>query len=118
MSEANICVLLKKDKDETDPGNCRPIALLNCDLKIIKVFAKGWATIASIIHPDQTGFVPDMFSCNVCKILNVLYAVHDKVDNPAILSLDAQKAFDMISRLSWRPSILHSHSSRIHKLLR
>lgn len=41
LSVANICVLLKKDKDETDPGSYRPIALLNYDLKIItKVLAK------------------------------------------------------------------------------
>lgn len=34
LSEANS-VLLKKAKDETDPGSYRPIALLNYDLKII-----------------------------------------------------------------------------------
>lgn len=35
VSETNICVLLKKDMDETDPGSYTPIALLNYDLKII-----------------------------------------------------------------------------------
>lgn len=40
LSEANICVLLKKDKDDTDPGSYWHIALLNYDLKIItKVLA-------------------------------------------------------------------------------
>ena len=99
LSEANICVLLKKDKDETDPGSYRPIALLNYDLKIItKVLANRLGKhIASIIHPDQTGFIPGRYSfCNVRKILNILYATYGKNDRAAMLSLDAHKAFDMI----------------------
>ena len=32
LTKANICVLLIKDKDETEPGSYRPIGLLNCDL--------------------------------------------------------------------------------------
>jgi len=59
LSETSICVLLKKDKDETDAGSYRPIALLNYDLKIItKVLANRLGKhIANIIHPDKTGFI-------------------------------------------------------------
>lgn len=40
LYEANICLLLKKGKVETDPASYRPIALLNCDQKVItKVLA-------------------------------------------------------------------------------
>lgn len=99
LSEANICVLLKKDKDDTDSGSYRPVALLNYDLKIItKVLANRLGrNVASIIHPDQTGFIPGRYSfCNVRKILNVMYADYGKKDRAATLSLDARKAFDMI----------------------
>lgn len=40
LYEANVCLLLKKGKAETDPASYRPIALLNCDQKMItKVLA-------------------------------------------------------------------------------
>lgn len=57
LYEANICLLLKKGKIETDLASYRPIALLNCDQKVI---TKGLATklgkhISTIVHPDQTG---------------------------------------------------------------
>lgn len=35
LNEADICLLLKKGKDETDPASYRPISLLNCDHKVI-----------------------------------------------------------------------------------
>lgn len=35
LYEANICVVLKKGKPETDPANYRPIALLNFDQKVL-----------------------------------------------------------------------------------
>ena len=55
---ANISLILKKDKDETDPALYRPIALLGCDLKVFtKILANRLnKCIASIIHQDQTGF--------------------------------------------------------------
>lgn len=53
--------------------------------------------ISTIVHPDQTGFIPGRFSySNVRLLLNTLYSVHDKDTQAAILSLDAQKAFDQI----------------------
>lgn len=64
LYEANISLLLKKGKEETDPASYRPIALLNYDHKIItKILATRLGThIGKIIHPDQTGFIPGRFS--------------------------------------------------------
>lgn len=99
LSEANICVLLKKDKDETDLGSYRPIALLNYDFKIISKILANWLdkNVTSIFHLDQAGFIPDRYSfCNVRKILNIMYADYGKFDREVILSLDAHKVFNML----------------------
>lgn len=99
MYNANISLILKKGKDETDPASYRPIALLNSDLKIFtKILADRLnKCIAKIIHPDQTGFIPRRFSFfNVRCLMNILYSKHDSASNVAILSLDAEKAFDQI----------------------
>lgn len=53
--------------------------------------------VTTIIHPDQTGFIPGKFSfSNVHRLLNILYANQGRVSNAAVKSLDAQKAFDQI----------------------
>lgn len=75
LYEANISLLLKEGKDETEPSSYRPIALLNTDLKIFtKVLANRLNNhICSIVHPDQTGFVPKRFSFfNVRRLYYVL----------------------------------------------
>lgn len=62
--EANISLLFKKAKDDTKPGNYRPIALLNSDLKTISKVLANWLErhISAVIHRDQTGFIPGRFS--------------------------------------------------------
>jgi len=61
---ANISLILKKDKDQTDPSSYRPIALLGSDLKVFtKILANRLNKhVATIIHPDQGGFIPRRFS--------------------------------------------------------
>lgn len=99
LYETNISLILKKNKDETDPASYRPIALQNFDRKVI---TKALAIrlnkhLPSIIHPDQTGFIPARFSfSNVRRLLNTIYANHTKANGAAILSFDAQKAFDQV----------------------
>jgi len=103
LYEANICLLLKKkNRDDTDPSSYRPLSLLNCDQKIVaKVLASRLSKhIASLIHPDQTGFILDRFSfSNVRRLLNVMHTVGSQRSKAAIISLDAEKAFDQIE---WR----------------
>jgi len=95
LYEAHVCLLLKKEKDSTGPANYRPISLLNFDHKILtKVLAiRLNKYIATIIHPDQAGFIPGRLSFfNVRQLLNVMYS--DRTDNiqAAVMTLDAQKA--------------------------
>lgn len=64
LYEADICVVLKKGKDPSNPSNYRPISLLNFDHKL---FTKILATrlnkhIETIIHADQVGFTPGRHS--------------------------------------------------------
>ena len=69
LYEANVCLLLKKGKDSTDPANYRPISLLNFDHKILtKVLATrlNKHIASSIIHPDQAGFIPGRLSFLMC----------------------------------------------------
>lgn len=97
LYETNICILLKKGKEETETGSYRAIALLNFDQKsVMKVLANRLGRcISTIIHPDQTGFIPGRFSlCNVRRLLNNIYADRGRDSRAAILSLDAEKAFD------------------------
>lgn len=97
LYSANISLILKKDKDETDPSSYRPIALLNCDLKVFtKILAiRLNKCISSIIHHDQTGFIPGRFSFfNVRRLMNIRYARYSKDSKISVLALDARKAFD------------------------
>ena len=99
LYSANISLILKKDKTQTDPSSYRPIALLGCDLKVFtKILANRLnKCIADIIHEDQTGFIPGRFSFfNVRRLLNIMYTSFGKDSKIAVLALDAQKAFDQV----------------------
>lgn len=99
LYEANISLLLKEGRDEAEPSSFRPIALLNSD---IKIFTKLLANrlnkyISSIIHTDQTGFVPNRYSFfNVRRLMNIMYHKYSKSSKVAALCLDAEKAFDQV----------------------
>ena len=96
---ANISLILKKGKEDIDPASYRPIALLGCDLKIFtKILANRLnECVSTIIHQDQTGFIPGRFSfSNVRRLLNVMYAKYGNGASTAILNLDARKAFDQV----------------------
>uniref|UniRef100_A0AAR2J9L9 Reverse transcriptase domain-containing protein n=1 Tax=Pygocentrus nattereri TaxID=42514 RepID=A0AAR2J9L9_PYGNA len=96
---ANISLLLKPGRDKTDFSSYRPISLLNTDLKILsKVLANRLKQyISSIIHPDQTGFIPNRFSFfNVRRLMDIIYHKYHGVSAQAVLSLDAEKAFDQV----------------------
>ena len=99
LYEANIILLLKKGKEDLDPASYRPIALLNFDQKVLtKVMSIRLGNhISKIIHTDQTGFIPGRFSfANTRLLFNILYSDKIKNKEAAIISLDAQKAFDQL----------------------
>uniref|UniRef100_A0A8C9X7I8 Reverse transcriptase domain-containing protein n=1 Tax=Sander lucioperca TaxID=283035 RepID=A0A8C9X7I8_SANLU len=101
MNAALIAVLPKPNKDTTKYGNYRPLSILNAE---IKIFARILASrldphITTLIKSDQTGFVKSrLASDNVRRLLHVIHAAKDIPSPCAILSLDAEKAFD---RLEW-----------------
>lgn len=97
LYDANICLLLKKGRDETNVASYRPLSLLNSDQKIIaKVLANRLNKhIGTLIHNDQTGFIPERFGfSNTRRLLNIMYS--NKLPHAAVISLDAQRAFDQI----------------------
>ena len=57
--EQAVITLLKNGKDRLFLQNWRPISLLNVDYKILtKVISKIKNVLSSIIHKNQSGFVP------------------------------------------------------------
>ena len=102
LYSANISLILKKEKDETDPASYLPIALLGCDLKIFtKILVNRLnKCIVTIIHHNQACLIPGRLSFfNVRRLMNVMYSSYDKDSNISILALDAQKGFDQVE---WR----------------
>lgn len=98
---ANICVILKKDKDPQDCASFRPISLLNTDSKILaKVLAcRLESMLPKLIKPDQTGFIKSRYGTdNIRRLLNVINFVQGEGHPALVLSLDADKAFD---RVEW-----------------
>uniref|UniRef100_A0A803TA98 Reverse transcriptase domain-containing protein n=1 Tax=Anolis carolinensis TaxID=28377 RepID=A0A803TA98_ANOCA len=100
--KTSITMIKKEGQDPKDVRNYRPISLLNVDYKIfanilagrLKNFLSDW------IKEEQVGFLPTrQVRDNVRTILNVIeYYEKNNQEELALLSLDAEKAFD---NLNW-----------------
>ena len=102
MNRANVILLLKPGKDPVDPGSYRPISLLQSDVKILaKVLAlRVNEIVSSIIHQDQAGFMPQKSTAtNLRRLYLNMQVQAENGGRRALLSLDANKAFDSVS---WR----------------
>lgn len=102
FNSALLRVLPKPGRDLELASSYRPISLLNSDYKLFtKILADRLkAVLPTIIHPDQTGFIQGRHSVtNVRKVLAVMHWLSSATPATphAILSLDAEKAFDLIS---------------------
>lgn len=100
-NSAILTILLKPNKDPSLCGNYRPLSLLNSEIKIYaKVLASRLEThMNKLVHHDQTGFIKSRQATdNLRRLLHVLHFSKDIKSPNAVLSLDAEKAFD---RLEW-----------------
>lgn len=77
LNEAIITVLPKKGKDPVEVSSYRPISLLPCDQKILAkaLFIRLSSVMDKLIHPDQTGFIPNRHSSsNLRRLFNIIYS--------------------------------------------
>ena len=89
----------KGQKDTRHLKNLRPITLLNSDYKIIErlISNRMVPSLQEIIHPNQTGFLPNRRICaNIRKLLDVVYESIAADQENLILSCDFMKCFDRI----------------------
>lgn len=96
-----------------EPGSYHLICLLKLDSKILsKIIANRLALIMPIlIHPSQAGFtLRHSATSNIRKVLTVLEHARAKPSSYlAIITLDAEKAFDSIS-FHWLRLVLQNFS--------
>lgn len=101
LSEAIITLSLKKDKEPSDCKNYQPISLTSYDRKIWpKILANCLdRVLTTLIHPDQVGFIRSHSSAdNIRRLIEIMWTAQDSQMPMAVLSLDAEKAFD---RVEW-----------------
>lgn len=101
MTQANICLILKKNKDSEDPASYRPVSLINVDAKILaKILSLRLESVMTLlVKPDQSGFIKGRNSFhNIRRLLNILQQANIKNIKGLVVSLDSLKAFD---RVEW-----------------
>lgn len=99
LCNASIALLLKPDRDESNPASYHPISMLNLDCKIFtKLLANRLnKSIETLVHADQSGFIPNRYSFfNTRRVLNITYYKYAAHSKKAVLYLDAEKAFDQV----------------------
>jgi len=101
MYLAHTIVIPKKGKDSELCASYRPISLLGVDVKILsKIVANRLERVVTdIVKADQTGFVRDRTSSNnTRRLINIIHHLNFHQTPGAIVTMDAEKAFDRIER--------------------
>lgn len=94
-----ISLIPKKGKDKTCIQNWRPISMLNTDFKILaKALARRLSCVLpSIVHHNQTGFVPTRYIGDNIKNIQALMDFTQETGRSGIfVSLDFAAAFDSL----------------------
>lgn len=101
LKDVNMALLTVLSKPKKDPlycNNYRPLSILCAE---VKIYAKVLVTriesyFNKLVHQDQTGFVKSRLAAdNICRLLHVIHS--QEISDPcAVLSLDAEKAFDQL----------------------
>ena len=92
--------VIPKEKDSYSTYKFRPISLLNCDYKIVmRVWANRLGPIlAALIGEHQRGFIPGRDDReNIITAQLVIDLVNARNEEGAVVFLDQEKAFDMVS---------------------
>lgn len=100
LRSATIVVIHKSGRPQDSCGSYRPISLLNFETKVLaKILANRLSpVIKSLIHPDQSGFMPHRSTrLNLRRLYGVMHVASKHPEVPAaVVSLDAHMAFDSI----------------------
>lgn len=99
-SSSIVTLIHKEGKDPTKCESYRPISLLNTDHKIISsiLAIRLKENITEIITPDQCGFIPGrILADNIRRTLNIIDYAQRENEQLLLVTLDAEKAFDLVS---------------------
>lgn len=94
-------VFLYKKGDRTDPGNYRPITLLNADYRILTraLASRLGPALARVVAPEQTAFLPGRRMGETVWLLQLLpYLLRAQNQQACMVFLDFAKAYDTVDR--------------------
>ena len=100
QKQAIIKLIEERDRDKRFIKNCRPISLLNVDMKLIsKVLASRLkSAISSTVNENHVAYVNNRFISESSRLISDVLEITNSLDIERILmTVDIEKAFDSIN---------------------